>query len=113
MERKILAACMLACLFTLGPPFVSDAQGSEPVLMQVTFSKVNSIYTGNLASFSSTSQRIRFNVEARQVAVTQTGAVLWSNGEANLVLNPRVLGDDDASHSTRYCLDIMRSLAVH
>ena len=113
MERKILGACMLACLFSLGPPLVSDAQGAETVLIQVRFSKVNYIYTGNLASFSSTAQRIRFNVDAREVAVTQTGEVLWSRSEANLVLNPRALGDDDGSHSTQYCLDIIRSLAVH
>jgi hypothetical protein len=113
MERKILGACMLACLFSLGLPLVSHAQGAEPVLIQVTFSKVNYVYTGNLASYSSTAQKIRFNVEARQVAVTQTGEVLWTNGEANLVINPRAIRDDDGSHSTQYCLDIMRSLAVH
>lgn len=59
MEMKILGGCMLACLFSLSAPLVSHAQAVEPVLIQVTFSKVNYVYTGNLATYSNTAQKIR------------------------------------------------------
>lgn len=112
MERKTLGGCLLACLFSLSAPMVGHAQGAQPILLQVSFGKVNYVYTGNLATFSSASQRIRFNVHAREVKVTQTEETLWSNGEANLVIQIRAISADDGLHSTQYCLDMIRSMAV-
>jgi hypothetical protein len=113
LRRHWLVCTSVALLLSAaGAPQASLAQDAGTTLIQVSFSTVNSIQTGDLASYSNESQRIRFEVDAREVRVTQTEELLWT-GEANIVVQNRALREDDAAHSAQYCLDILRSLAVN
>jgi len=111
-HRRLVCILVASALSATWAPLASNAQDVGTTLVQVSFSKIDYIYTGELASFTSTYQRLRFRVQAREVRRTQTGEVLWS-GEAVIVLQNRALREDDEAHSTQYCLDIVRSLAVN
>lgn len=109
---RLVCTLVASVLFAMCAPLESHAQVAGTTLIQVRFSKIDYIYTGGVASYNSTFQRIRFGVQAREVQVTQTEQFLWS-GEAVLIFQNRALREDDDAHSTQYCFDIVRSLAVN
>jgi hypothetical protein len=92
----------------------SFAQTLPPnaVLAQVTFSNVGAIRTGELANFTGANQRIAFEVSTSQVTNTNTGEVLSFGPTAFFAVRNLAFESDDAAHSTRYCLSIVRSLAL-
>jgi len=86
---------------------------SNSVLAQVTFSNVESIRTGELANYTGTNQRIGFEVFTSQVTVIQTGEILSFGPTAFFAVRNLALTSDDAAGSTRYCLAMLRSLALN
>lgn len=84
----------------------------DAVSAQVTFSTVRSIRTGELANYTGVNQRIAFEVNTSQVTNTDTGEVLSFGPNAFFAVRNFALESDDAAHSTRYRLNIVRSLAL-
>ena len=91
---------------------VFRASAPNPVLAQVTFANVRSIRTGALAHYTGSDQWIGFEVLTPMVSVTQDGQVLSWGPHAFFAVRNLAFESDDPARSTRYCLDMIRSLAL-
>ena len=117
--KRYLSGWCCASLLGVCVPIDSYAQAQENVenletmLVQVAFSKVDFIHTGELANYTARNQRISFSVLPRELKVTQTGEdLLRGSPDAFFAVRSLALTRDDRAHSAQYCLDILRSLAV-
>jgi hypothetical protein len=117
----LLMSLSFAGLLGLGAPHDGAAQereeaqashAPETTLVQVSFSKVDFIHTGELANFTGRGQRISFRVLPRELKVVQTGEDLLTSPDAFFAVQLSAFRADDRARSVRYCLDILRSLAV-
>ena len=90
-----------------------EPENVQTTLVQVSFSRVEFITTGELANFTGRNQRISFRVLPRELKVVQTGEDLLTSPDAFFAVRSLAFTSDDRAHSTQYCMDILRSLAVN
>jgi hypothetical protein len=100
-------------IFNVPKSQVFRASAPNPVIAQVTFSNVRSIRTGGLAHYTGSDQWIGFDVLTPQVAVAGTGQVLSFGPNAFFAVRNLAFESDDPARSTRYCLEMIRSLALN
>jgi hypothetical protein len=84
-----------------------------PFLLQVTFTRIDFIYTGGLANYTGRNQSISFRVFPTQLVNAETQENLLNGPDAFFAVRNSALTLDDPAHSTQYCLDIIRSLAIN
>jgi hypothetical protein len=110
--KRVLGLCSAVLALAVQNGFAQTLPPNA-VLAQVTFSNVINIRTGELANYTGRKQRIAFKVTTSQVAITDTGEVLSFGPDAFFAVRNLALESDDAASSTRYCLDMIRSLALN
>ena len=110
--KGVLGLC--SALIALGLN-ASLAQSAAPttILAQVTFANVDFIRTGELANYTDVDQRISFKVFTSQVVDVTTGNTLTTGPDAFFAVRNFAIKSDDKAHSTQYCLDMIRSVAMN
>jgi hypothetical protein len=86
---------------------------SSTFLLGVSFENVDFVRTGNLANYTSLTQRIAFRVLPTTLENLDTHENLLSGPEAFFAIRQSALEADDGAGSTRYCLDMLREFALH
>ncbi|MET0167374.1 MAG: hypothetical protein ABW318_20520 [Vicinamibacterales bacterium] len=82
--------------------------------MTVTFTRVAFIRTGELAHYTAGDQWIGFQVFPTRLENTQTQEnLLIGSPDAFFAVRAIAITSDDPAHSTQYCLDILRSMALN
>jgi hypothetical protein len=89
------------------------SENHDQFLLSVTFKKIDFIHTGKLANFTGPHQLISFRVFPTTLVNEETQENLLDGPEAFFAIRKIAIRTDDAAHSTQYCLDIVRSMAIH
>jgi hypothetical protein len=109
--RLVIGLCCLLLLWGFMPDRAhADPQ---PFLLSVTFTRIDFIYTGELAHYTSPNQSISFRVFPTQLVNVETQENLLDGPDAFFAVRNRAIRSDDPAHSTQYCLDIVRSMALN
>jgi hypothetical protein len=109
--QRIISACCLSLL--LGGMQAMAQTSPPPFLLQVTFTRIDFIHTGELANFTGPNQSISFRVFPTQLVNSETQENLLNGPDAFFAVRNSALRLDDPARSTQYCLDIVRSLAIN
>jgi hypothetical protein len=86
---------------------------SQQFLLEVTFTKIAYIRTGELANYTARNQSIAFKVFPTRLVNLETHENLLSSPDAFFAVSNFAIRSDDPARSTQYCLDIIRSMAIN
>lgn len=97
----------------LGLVSFSNAQAQQ-FLLQATFKKIDHIYTGEVANITALDQSVRLGLFPTKLVNVETGEDLLTSPDATLTIRDTALRSEQSpTHATKYCLDMVRSLAVN
>ena len=109
--RLVAGSCCL--FFLMGFMTARASMDEDQFLLSVTFKKIDFIHTGEVANFTGSDQSISLRVFPTKLVNEETQENLLDGPDAFFAIRKIAIIKNDAVLSTQYCLDIVRSLAIH